>query len=591
MNPRQRGSDEELLARIADGDPQVAIDFAGAHLGDAYDFALRLTLDASLARAAVLEAAGRLLADPAPGADAVAPRSRLLGLVREEGLARLRGRSRPEVARDLDARGLVSPLEAGFTTLSAISPFAGAEAGVAAWAWQAARSQRPTDYALLDLALRRGLAAEEIAALTGRARGSLYTSLGRVRGALEEGFAVPLLFARGGDACPELRSLIGDAIQPSPGLRRQIVRHAETCDACRATLAAYPSAGDLLAAFAAVHPPPALAAQATQRIVAAVAPVSKETATREEADNDNALTAGVLAAAPEQESAPSTLVAADEDKGLTPVEQAVAAGFMVAVTAFAADAALVPVAAPPAVPPRGGRGAALGWFGEGGRRRYVFAALFAAVTLLAVYLGAVFGASIEDGGGSSGPVAPLPTRSAAVPAISCGTPISVDQGDATTLTFQSASLPAGFRVAEIVILPRAGANPTGVKATPKDGLVVLLEAQTSPGAPGRTEEYRMQLLFSRDQERVQSECAVLIRAPLASAPSATPPPPPPAPTGTPLPPPTQPPPPTPANTAVPPTATVPAGLTATSTLPPPTSTSTATATVTPSPTPTRTPVP
>jgi hypothetical protein len=239
------------------------------------------------------------------------------------------------------------------------------------------------------------------------------------------------------------------------------------------------------------------------------------------------------------------------------------------------------------------------WFGAGKQRFWLLAALGVA-TIAAAYVGIAVGDSIQGGGGASSAQLPvLPTRPANVREVACGTaPISLEQGTRATLTFDAPSLP-GYQVASATVQAVSpGAMPSAVDARPQQGLTVLFEAQLVPSAPGRVDEYKLDVTFRRQNEQTVSECTVLVTAPAVLP---TQPPPPPPPTATPLPPATPTPlviqptlvptpvPPTP----VPPTATPPP-LPPTPTALPPTATPTITGTPptpTPFPTYTSTPTP
>ena len=98
--------------------------------------------------------------------------------------------------------------------------------------WSSASALDPQEYALLDMHLRRGLGAGELADTLGLERGAVYTRLSRLRGSLDESVRLTLLLRRGSEDCPELEAIVADAggAAPSPDLRRDVREHLDDCD-------------------------------------------------------------------------------------------------------------------------------------------------------------------------------------------------------------------------------------------------------------------------------------------------------------------------------------------------------------------------
>ena len=139
--------------------------------------------------------------------------------------------------------------------------------------WQAARGLPPSDYAVLELALRHDLAPAEVAQVVGVRRGAINTRLSRVRDALEEGFTVLLLARRSHENCPELARLLEGTSLPeglTPELRREVARHVEHCETCQRARRAI-SAADLLPALAPILPTAEMRAAIRQAIDQALA--------------------------------------------------------------------------------------------------------------------------------------------------------------------------------------------------------------------------------------------------------------------------------------------------------------------------------
>ena len=160
------------------------------------------------------------------------------------------------------------------------------------------------------------------------------------------------------------------------------------------------------------------------------------------------------------------------------------------------------------------------WLASDRRRGHWLAALVA-LTAAAAYLGVAVGDSLESGG-AAGLLPSLPTRSPGVREIACGaSPITLDQGDRATLAFDTADLP-GFKLAGVNVEPvSASASLQAVDVEALEGAKVLFVALQVGGEPGRRDEYRLIVLFGRDEERVLSQCTVFVVAPPAS-PTPTP---------------------------------------------------------------------
>jgi len=190
LDPHQR-SDQQLVSDLAAGDATVTAELAHRYASDLYDFAIRIVLD-GVAAAAVVDSVLERAADSISEKPAfLGLRAWMFGQVRDVALETLRQRGRAEDAPDAAPTPL-SPSDEMFVQTQDPSIHE-----LALWAWQASRGQRPRDYSLLDLALRRGLPAEEVAEIAGLSRTGIYSVLGRLRGTFEESFSATALFYMG----------------------------------------------------------------------------------------------------------------------------------------------------------------------------------------------------------------------------------------------------------------------------------------------------------------------------------------------------------------------------------------------------------
>src|SRR5437870_3787458 len=179
-------SDEESLDRLEQQDPAATVVLSGRYLDTLYDFAFRTSLDPTIAAASV-KAGLEEGSFNAANKNGAAPGVSLLGLIRDEALERLRART----AGSGEDSTPVSSGDPHFSQLP-MNAAGAQDSEVAAWAWQAARSQRPRDYSLLDLTVRRQLTPEEVSEAASMSQSGIYAVLGRLRGSFEDTFTATI---------------------------------------------------------------------------------------------------------------------------------------------------------------------------------------------------------------------------------------------------------------------------------------------------------------------------------------------------------------------------------------------------------------
>jgi DNA-directed RNA polymerase specialized sigma24 family protein len=256
-----RRSEEELYSLALGGDAEAESELRRRLVPGLYDFALRVSLDPAVAEGATELALQVGAAGERPAGPSMA--TWLLSRARDEVLEQLRSRDRGRGSGAAES-GPLSPVDPVFSTLP---PDSDGDEEIATWAWQAARAQRPRDYSLLDLSIRRSLSADEIAEATDMSHSGIYAILGRLRGFFEESFAATLLYHRGREGCPDMAAIAQSHASLGPAVRREITRHVEGCQACRRTRRSFPSPADLLAAFVPVPTPERLFSPATEDVV------------------------------------------------------------------------------------------------------------------------------------------------------------------------------------------------------------------------------------------------------------------------------------------------------------------------------------
>jgi DNA-directed RNA polymerase specialized sigma24 family protein len=512
MNGPAHRSDEELVHALAAGDDLALAMLAGRHARGVYDFALRATLDPTVS-AGVTQATFHRAADGASEPPAqIGFRTWLYSLALVEVLA---------VANDRST----SRLSLGDPRFTETDP--PQEHEIALWAWQAARSLRTRDYCVLDLTLRRELAPEELADAASLTRNNLYASIGRARGAFEDSFAATALYLRGRDACPELARLTssvgGGGVRPA--LRHQIAEHAETCDACRETLASLPSASDIFAALVDVEMPADLPARVlVGDNVDANAPQLSLEAPPEAPAPAPEEPAAVPAQAGEEEPQPmavfspparaswsrpagATLTTTNEAAASTANEAPAGA----TVTTQAQPAA----AAGPAVTRRYVSDETLAervrsWFDFGAQPIHWTYALLGVITVLAIYLGIAVGDSLQGGGGDAGAV-PFIATPGAGGVIDCGSPIMLTQGTSTVVSFDAKAL-GGYTIAGGTVVPTsAQAKPDGLQAISEDATSIRFTATRVDSTTARIDDYDLLVNWQHGSDAATSTCKVQVK--------------------------------------------------------------------------------
>ncbi len=215
--------DPEVVAAIAAGDP--------AGLAEAYD----------RYAAPLYRFCRKMLREPADAADVVQD-TFVIAVPRMSSLRdpqRLRPWlytvARNECLRKLRSGSLQASLdEAPEVTDEAADVEADVEkAELRALVRQALPGVAPAEQEVLELQLRHGLAAEEVASVLGVSRNHAHALMSRARGQLEKALSVLVVARAGRRDCPELDAMLdGWDGQLTVLLRKRINRHVERCAIC-----------------------------------------------------------------------------------------------------------------------------------------------------------------------------------------------------------------------------------------------------------------------------------------------------------------------------------------------------------------------
>ena len=198
-------SDEALGARAHEGDKDAFATLYERHHGAIYDFAVRILRDRDAAADVVQNTFTRAWPALREGEVPRSIKAWLFGVARNLSIDELRRRRR---VSPNDGVGL------GLAELEDVNAFDPSEVvetkELAELVWSSAAGLRAEEYALLDLHVRRGLSADELAESLGLRRGAVYTRLTRLRGALEKAVATSLLLRHGRDRQLAIRHVLFD---------------------------------------------------------------------------------------------------------------------------------------------------------------------------------------------------------------------------------------------------------------------------------------------------------------------------------------------------------------------------------------------
>ena len=125
----------------------------------------------------------------------------------------------------------------------------------------------PRNYSLLDLGVRRALAASDLAAALGVDATAFRIRLARLRRSLEAPVEAALLIRRGRAGCPALDAMLDAAAPSSAGDVHWATRgHLRACTACQAFLAGFVPPAEIFAGLAIVAPSEHVSAAVWERV-------------------------------------------------------------------------------------------------------------------------------------------------------------------------------------------------------------------------------------------------------------------------------------------------------------------------------------
>lgn len=254
--------DEELVRLASSGDWSAFRTLYERYFGALYDFAFRTSRNREAAADVVQSTFTKAWERLQGGWMPESLRAWLYTVARNAAIDEMRRAGR-EVASgdggvgDDSPPGALATLEAG----RGFDPVeASRDAELVALVWESAEALGPRDYALLDMHVRRGLSADELAGELGMRKGAVYTALSRLRDSFEESVVTLLMMRRGRRECARLAALLEElrAQEPTVEVRRAVQAHIKECETCEATRRGLVAPERLLAGFALVRAPKGL---------------------------------------------------------------------------------------------------------------------------------------------------------------------------------------------------------------------------------------------------------------------------------------------------------------------------------------------
>ena len=222
-------SDTELVAAVTGGDRAAFAALYDRHADALYDFAIRIVRDADLAADVVQGTYVKAWEQLSDGRAPTHFKAWLFTVARNAAIDERRHGQRQIAADGAQTIRFTAVDEHADSNPERLAQ----RRELADLVWGAAMGLSPGDYALLDMHVRQGMPAEELADALGVTRGAMYTRLSRLRTALAESVGAVLLL-RSRDRCNELDAI---SAQPAPLDRRTrnlIQRHIRGCSVCSA---------------------------------------------------------------------------------------------------------------------------------------------------------------------------------------------------------------------------------------------------------------------------------------------------------------------------------------------------------------------
>lgn len=269
-------TDEQLLALAAGGDQHAFAVLFERYFDGIFDFAVRMVRDPDAAAAAVFGVFADAWDRLRKGRGGGILKAWLFAIARDRAIIESRRAGRATAAGDgtepEGASQFASPDPGRLATPAVVE-----DSELAKIVWRSAAALSPRQYALLDMHLRRGLTADQIAGGLDIPQVNTYTMLTRLRNALYESVTYQLLMHRGRRQCAGLDSRLTEmrATELTRRSQQAILNHLRTCARCRDNRRQYPSPLAVFAGLALVPASPEVKTRVWQNVSAHVQGISQ----------------------------------------------------------------------------------------------------------------------------------------------------------------------------------------------------------------------------------------------------------------------------------------------------------------------------
>jgi RNA polymerase sigma factor (sigma-70 family) len=265
-SPLAERHDDELVALARGGDEQAFAELYQRYFRGLYDFALRMVRDREAASDVVQATFVRAWTTLRGQKGVENVKAWLYAVARNLSIDELRRRQRLASSRSDEEEDLIYTLVD--ERRIADPSIAAHDRELVSLVWESAAALSPQEYSLLDMHLRQGLDADELAEELGVAKGAIYTRLTRLRDSLDEAVTSAVLMRRGRRECEDLDALLErmGARTVTREVRKAINEHVKDCDVCSETKRRLITPAELFAGLMFVPVPDGLADAIWERI-------------------------------------------------------------------------------------------------------------------------------------------------------------------------------------------------------------------------------------------------------------------------------------------------------------------------------------
>jgi RNA polymerase sigma factor (sigma-70 family) len=264
--PLAERHDDELVALARGGDEQAFAELYQRYFRGLYDFALRMLRDREAASDVVQATFVKAWASLRGPKGVENVKAWLYAVARNLAIDELRRRQRLASPRtDVDEDPVYTLVDERRLSDPSVAAH---DHELVDLVWESAAALSPQEYSLLDMHLRQGLDADELAAALGVAKGAIYTRLTRLRDSLDEAVTSAVLMRRGRRECEQLDALLErlGARKVTRDVRKAINEHVKDCDICSETKRRLITPAELFAGLTLVPVPEGLAEAIWERI-------------------------------------------------------------------------------------------------------------------------------------------------------------------------------------------------------------------------------------------------------------------------------------------------------------------------------------